>query len=163
MSLIKKMQIGDNRAGRYTKEYLLTDFKCRTHRLHDEYRPHADKYCDYIEATVIAPGREDMLMYEWFINRLTLSGRLLIQLPPKPNQRPKPKPRKQLQKSLRLNNIFDRIAKKGINKAMPFFYPFFLKKYVYFVSFFLQKTKKKCTFAGYYFNTQSMCYLRVTY
>ena len=78
------MQIGDNRAGRYAKEYLLTDFKCRTHRLHDEYRPRADKYCDYIEATVIAPGREDMLMYEWFINRSTLSGRLLIQLPPKP-------------------------------------------------------------------------------
>ena len=80
------MQIGDNHAGRYTKEYLLTDFKCRTHRLHDAYRPHADKYCDYIEATVIAPGREDMQMYEWFINKSSLSGRLLIQLPPKPNQ-----------------------------------------------------------------------------
>lgn len=86
MSLIKKMQIGDIHAGRYPKEYLLTDFKCRTHRLHNEYRPHADKYCDYIEATVIAPGREDMLMYEWFIKRSTLSGRLLIQLPPKANQ-----------------------------------------------------------------------------
>ena len=46
MSLTKKMQIGDNHAGRYTKEYLLTDFKCRTHRLHDEYRPRADKYCE---------------------------------------------------------------------------------------------------------------------
>lgn len=86
MSLIKKLQIGDNHAGRYTKEYLLTDFKTRTHRMHDEFRPGADKYCDYVEATVIAPGREDMLMYEWFINRSTLSGRLLIQLPPKPNQ-----------------------------------------------------------------------------
>ena len=60
MSLIKKLQIGDNRLHRYTKEYLLTDFKCRTHRLHDEYRPGADKYCDYVEVTVIAPGREDM-------------------------------------------------------------------------------------------------------
>lgn len=86
MSLIKKLQIGDNHAHRYTKEYLLTDFKCRTHRLHDEYRPGADKYCDYLEATVIAPGREDMQMYEWFIRRSTLCGRLLFQLPPKPNQ-----------------------------------------------------------------------------
>lgn len=25
-------------------------------------------------------------MYQWFISRSTLSGRLLIQLPPKPNQ-----------------------------------------------------------------------------
>lgn len=86
MSLIKKMQIGDNHAGRYTKEYLLTDFKTRTHRLHDEFRPGAEKYCDYMETTVIAPGRDDMQMYEWFINKSTLSGRLLIQLPPKPNQ-----------------------------------------------------------------------------
>ena len=86
MSLIKKLQIGDNRLHRYRKEYLLTDFKCRTHRLHDEYRPAADKYCDYVEVTVIAPGREDMQMYQWFISRSTLSGRLLIQLPPKPNQ-----------------------------------------------------------------------------
>ena len=86
MSLIKKLQIGDNRSKRYTKEYLLTDFKCRTHRLHDEYRPRADKYCDYLEATVIAPGREDMQMYEWFIRRSTICGRLLIQLPPKANQ-----------------------------------------------------------------------------
>ena len=80
------MQIGDNHAGRYTKEYLLTDFKTRTHRMHDEFRPGTDKYCDYVEATVIAPGREDMLMYEWFINKSTLSGRLLIQLPPRANQ-----------------------------------------------------------------------------
>jgi hypothetical protein len=86
MSLIKKLQIGDNRSGRYTKEYLLTDFKCLTHRLHNEYRPNFDKYCDSINVTVIAPGREDMLLYEWFIRQSTLSGRLLIQLPPKPNQ-----------------------------------------------------------------------------
>lgn len=46
----------------------------------------ADKYCDYLEATVIAPGREDMQMYEWFIRRSTICGRLLIQLPPKANQ-----------------------------------------------------------------------------
>jgi hypothetical protein len=86
MSLIKKLLIGDNHAGRYTKEYLLTDFKTHTLRMHDEYRPGADKYCDYVEATVIAPGREDMLMYEWFISRSTLSGKVLIQLPPKANQ-----------------------------------------------------------------------------
>jgi len=87
MSLLKKLQIGDNYACRYTKEYLLADFKCRTHRLHDKHRPGVDKYCDYIEATVIAPGREDMEMYDWFINRSPLSGRLLIQLPPQNNQK----------------------------------------------------------------------------
>ena len=86
MSLLKKLQIGDNHAGRYPKEYLLSDYKCHTHRLHNEYRPDSDKYCDSIDLTVIAPGREDMLLYEWFIRQSRLSGRLLIQLPPKPNQ-----------------------------------------------------------------------------
>ena len=86
MSLLKKLQIGNNQIGKYTKEYLLTDFKCHTHRLHNEYRPSADKYCDSIELVVIAPGREDMQLYEWFIHQSTLTGRLLIQLPPKPNQ-----------------------------------------------------------------------------
>jgi len=86
MALIKKMQIGDNHAGRYSKEYLLTDFKCHMNRKHNKYRPDADKYCDHIEVTVIAPGREDMELYDWFIHQSTLNGRLLIQLPPKGNQ-----------------------------------------------------------------------------
>ena len=86
MSLLKKFQIGDNHSGRYTKEYLLSDFKCHTHRLHNEYRPDSDKYCDSIDVTIIAPGRDDMQLYDWFIHQSTLSGRLLIQLPPKPNQ-----------------------------------------------------------------------------
>ena len=86
MSLLKKIQIGDNRSGRYTKEYLLSDFKCHTHRLHNEYRPDSDKYCDSIDVTIIAPGRDDMQLYDWFIHQSTMSGRLLIQLPPGPNQ-----------------------------------------------------------------------------
>lgn len=86
MSLLKKIQIGDNRSGRYTKEYLLSDFKCHTHRLHNEYRPDSDKYCDCIDVTIIAPGRDDMQLYDWFIHQSTMSGRLLIQLPPKPSQ-----------------------------------------------------------------------------
>ena len=86
MSLIKKLQIGNNQIGKYTKEYLLKDFKCHTLRMHNEYRPGADKYCDSIDLVVIAPGREDMQLYEWFIQQSTITGRLLIQLPPKLNQ-----------------------------------------------------------------------------
>jgi hypothetical protein len=86
MSLLKKLQIGDNNSGRYTKEYLLTDYKCHTYRKHNEYRPDTDKYCDCIELTVIAPGREDVLMYDWFITQSLQNGRILIQLPPQMNQ-----------------------------------------------------------------------------
>ena len=86
MAQLKKLQIGDNHAKRYTKEYLLTDYTCHVNRLHNEYRPDNDKYCDSIDLTIIAPGKEDMLLYDWFIKQYTLSGRILIQLPPLPNQ-----------------------------------------------------------------------------
>lgn len=85
MSLLKKLQIGDNELGRYSKEYLLTDYKCHTFREVDEYRPKTNKICDCIELSVIAPGKEDMTLYEWFIKQITFSGRIIVQLPPKPN------------------------------------------------------------------------------
>ena len=47
MSLLKKLQIGDNVSGRYTQEYLLTDYSCHTLRQFDEFRPKSEKYCDY--------------------------------------------------------------------------------------------------------------------
>lgn len=84
MSLLKKLQIGDNVSGRYTQEYLLTDFSCHTVRQFDEYRPKTEKYCDFIEMSVIAPGNEDMQFYKWFINQTSFSGRILVQLPPSP-------------------------------------------------------------------------------
>ena len=86
MSLLKKLQIGDNSAGRYTKEYLLSDYKCHMYRGHNEYRPDTEKRCDMIELSIIAPGREDILMYEWFVRKLNLSGRITIELPPSINQ-----------------------------------------------------------------------------
>lgn len=86
MSLLKKLQIGDNNSGRYTKEYLLVDYKCYTFRRHNEYRPDTEKYCDKIELTVIAPGKEDMMLYEWFVEQSFLSGRILIELSPLSSQ-----------------------------------------------------------------------------
>ncbi|MBR4381241.1 MAG: hypothetical protein IKP48_08295 [Bacteroidaceae bacterium] len=85
MSLLKKLQIGDNVSGRYTQEYLLTDYSCHTLRQFDEFRPKSEKYCDYIEMSVVAPGNQDMHFYKWFINQTSFSGRILVQLPPKPN------------------------------------------------------------------------------
>jgi len=85
MSLLKKLQLGDNELHKYTKEYLLADYKFHTYRKHNEYRPNAEKYCERIELTVIAPGREDVTLYEWFINQSTQNGRVLIMLPPQPD------------------------------------------------------------------------------
>ena len=83
MSLLKKLQIGNNQLGKYTHEYLLKDYHCHTCRHHNEYRPYAEKYCERIDLTVIAPGRQDVNLYDWFVRQLTENGRILIELPPK--------------------------------------------------------------------------------
>lgn len=91
MSLIKKLQLGNNEIGRYTTEYLLKDYQCHTCRHYTDYRPSADKFCERIDMTVIAPGREDVSLYNWFINKGAESGRILIELPPNSSQKPQEK------------------------------------------------------------------------
>jgi hypothetical protein len=86
MSLLKKLQIGNNEIGKYTKEYLLMDYKCHTCRHCNELRPHADKFCERIDMTIVAPGREDVRLYQWFISQASESGRILIELPPNAQQ-----------------------------------------------------------------------------
>ncbi len=82
MSLLKKLQIGNNEIGKYTKEYLLMDYKCHTCRHCNELRPDADKFCERIDMTIVAPGREDVHLYQWFISQASETGRILIELPP---------------------------------------------------------------------------------
>jgi hypothetical protein len=82
MSLLKKLEIGNNEIGKYTKDYLLMDYKCHTCRHSNEFRPDADKYCERIDMTIVAPGREDVSLYQWFISQNSESGRIFIELPP---------------------------------------------------------------------------------
>ena len=80
MSLIAKLQFGDNSCQRYAQEYLLVDFRCHIARSHNEWRPDGNPRCDSLELTVIVPGREDLNMYEWYAGRSPMSGRILIEL-----------------------------------------------------------------------------------
>ncbi len=86
MPLLRILQIGNNDLGKYSKEYLLADYKLHTFRKKNELRPEAQKYCERIELTVIAPGREDVSLYEWFIEQSTQNGRVLLTLPPQGKQ-----------------------------------------------------------------------------
>jgi len=82
MSLLKLLQIGNNQMQKYSHEYLLKDYKCHVCRRHNEYRAIADKYCERIELTIVAPGREDVNIHDWFISQSLQSGRILVELPP---------------------------------------------------------------------------------
>ena len=80
MALSAHLQFGDNRSGRYTSDYLLVDCLCSFRRSHNDLRPDGGAYCDSVEITVISPGKEDMTLYNWFMNRDEMSGRIVFDL-----------------------------------------------------------------------------------
>lgn len=89
MAIIAKLQFGDNASRRYAREYLVTDFKCHVSRRHNEARPDSRPRCESLELTVVAPGRDDLNLTEWYVGETCMSGRLLVELPaPSPNQPP---------------------------------------------------------------------------
>ena len=81
MSLTTKLQFGDNGFRRYSREYLVSEYKCRVLRRHNEARPDGNARCEHIELTVIAPGKEDLNLIEWYVGQASMSGRILIEIP----------------------------------------------------------------------------------
>lgn len=89
MALTAKLQFGDNSFRRYSREYMVTDFKCFVSRGHNNARPDGVPRCDRMELTVVAPGKEDLNLYEWYVGRSCMSGRILIEMSaPAQNQAP---------------------------------------------------------------------------
>lgn len=80
MPLSASLQFGNNATGRYTREYLVVKCRCRFSRHHNAYHPDTDALCDSVELTVVAPGKEDLNLYEWYIDQTALSGRILFDL-----------------------------------------------------------------------------------
>jgi hypothetical protein len=80
MALMARLQFGDNRANLYSKEYLVVDCHLHFTRHHNHFRPDTDARCEKVEVVVVAPGREDLNLYEWYIQKGSQSGRLLFDL-----------------------------------------------------------------------------------
>ena len=80
MALTARLQFGDNIAGLYSKEYLIADCHLHFMRHHNHFKPDTDARCETMELVVVAPGMEDLNLYEWYINNDTLSGRVVIDL-----------------------------------------------------------------------------------
>ena len=80
MALLARLQFGDNTAGHYSKEYLVMDCHLHFSRHHDHFRPDTDARCEQVELVVVAPGREDLNLYEWYINNGAMNGRIVFDL-----------------------------------------------------------------------------------
>ena len=80
MALMARLQFGDNRANLYSKEYLVMDCHLHFSRHHNHFRPDTDARCETVELVVVAPGWEDLNLYEWYIQNSTMSGRIVLDL-----------------------------------------------------------------------------------
>lgn len=80
MSLSAYLYIGDNLSSHYTKTYPVTQCKVEVSRHHNSYLPDADPKCKVVLLSVIAPSKEDLDLFEWYIDQTTLSGKIVIDL-----------------------------------------------------------------------------------
>lgn len=81
MALTARLQFGDNDARVYPDEYLVEDCQCHFTRHYDHLHPDREALCERMELTVVAPGRENQTLYEWYISGDVMTGRVLFEMP----------------------------------------------------------------------------------
>ena len=80
MALIAVLEFGDNSIKRYSKQYLVSDCRLVFNRSYNAFSPDSATRCERVEVTVIAPGKEDHGLLEWFSAQSVQNGRIVISL-----------------------------------------------------------------------------------
>ncbi|MBQ8989689.1 MAG: hypothetical protein IJ067_08355 [Prevotella sp.] len=80
MALTARLQFGDNDAKVYPEQYLVEDCHCHFTRQYNHFHPETDPRCERVELTVVAPGRENLSLYEWYISGEPRTGRVVFDL-----------------------------------------------------------------------------------
>lgn len=80
MALTAVLEFGDNNIRRYSKQFMVADCRFVFDRSYNDFCPEGDTRCDRMELFVVAPGREDLMLFEWFANQSVLDGRVVISL-----------------------------------------------------------------------------------
>jgi hypothetical protein len=68
MEVQAKLQIGDNGAKIYSKDYNVVNMFCHYMRQTNSSRPDTDARCESIDLTLVAPTMEDNSLYNWYIS-----------------------------------------------------------------------------------------------
>ena len=80
MALTAVLEFGDNNIRRYSKQFMVADCRFVFDRSYTDFCPEGDTRCDRMELFVVAPGKEDLTLFEWFANQSVLDGRVTISL-----------------------------------------------------------------------------------
>jgi len=80
MALIAVLEFGDNNIKRYSRKYLVADCRFVFEHPYNAFRPDQNAQCDRLEVCVVAPGKEDLNLFEWYATQGEQSGRIVISL-----------------------------------------------------------------------------------
>lgn len=80
MTLSTKLQFGDNTCEWYNKEYMVAKCSCRINRNYNHNHPDSAPRCERIVVTLNVPVKEDLMLYEWFVDQSFMSGRILVDI-----------------------------------------------------------------------------------
>ena len=78
MALLASLQFGDNDNKRYSKEYLVSDVRCHIQRQHNRFYADSNAKCERLEVTIVAPGKEDLTLIDWYVSQSLMTGRVVI-------------------------------------------------------------------------------------
>lgn len=80
MALTAVLEFGDNNIRRYSKKFMVADCRFVFDRSYNDFCPEGDTRCERMELFVVAPGKEDLTLFEWFADQSVLDGRITISL-----------------------------------------------------------------------------------
>ena len=80
MALTAVLEFGDNNIKRYSKQYLVSDCRFLFARPFNGFSPEGAARCERVEVMVVAPGKDDLGLIEWFSTQGVQNGRLVISL-----------------------------------------------------------------------------------
>lgn len=80
MALTAVLEFGDNNIRRYSKQFMVADCRFVFDRSYNDFCPEGDTRCERMELFVVAPGKEDLTLFEWFADQSVLDGRITISL-----------------------------------------------------------------------------------
>ena len=78
MALTATLEFGDNNIKRYSQQYLVSDYHLVFVRSYNAYAPEETARCERLELVVVAPGRDDLSLFEWFTTQGAQDGRIVI-------------------------------------------------------------------------------------
>lgn len=78
MALTATLEFGDKNIKRYPKRYLIADYHLVFNREYNAFAPEEAARCERLELVVIAPGKDDLTLFEWFTTQGVQDGRIII-------------------------------------------------------------------------------------